>query len=137
MAPHVTLQGRLIVLGRGPAARLHIEEGSILAPRVVVGLDGDITIGRNVNIGPEATFVTATHALGFGSRRMQLETLARPIVVRDGAWIGMRSLILPGVTIGRGSVVAAGAVVTDDVPPNALVRGNPAAVVGELPFGDR
>jgi maltose O-acetyltransferase len=138
IARGVALQGPLSLQGKGAVAgRLQVGEGSIIAPGVTFGLDGPITIGRNVNIGPGAALYTATHALGFGSRRMQLAVLARPIVVEDGVWIGMRSLILPGVTLGRGCVVSAGAVVTESVPPNSLAAGNPATVRETLPFGDR
>jgi acetyltransferase-like isoleucine patch superfamily enzyme len=138
IAPGVTVQGPIVLLGGGPpVARLHVAEGSIVAPFVTFGLDADISIGRNVSVGPGTAFHTATHAIGFGSRRMQLSTLAHPIVVEDGVWIGMRSLVLPGVRLGRGSVVAAGAVVTDSVPPNSLVIGNPATVRETLPFGNR
>lgn len=138
LAPRVALQGPLLLIGKGSiAARLHVGAGTIIAPRVTFGLDGDITLGRNVNIGPAATLYTATHALGFGSRRMQLAPLARPITVEDGVWIGMQSLIMPGVTLGRGCVVSARAVVTESVPPNSLVAGNPATVREILPFGNR
>ena len=61
----------------------------------------------------------------------------KPIVVEDGVWVGMHSLILPGVTLGRGCVVSAGSVVAQDVPPNTLVAGNPATVQQNLPFGNR
>jgi acetyltransferase-like isoleucine patch superfamily enzyme len=138
LAEGATLQGCLVLSGpRGAARRLHVGKGAIIAPMVRFGLDADITIGRNVAVGPGTTLHTATHALGFGSRRMQLGILARPIVVEDGVWIGMQSLILPGVTLGHGSVVAAGAVVNESVPPNSLVAGNPATVRETLAFGDR
>jgi len=134
----VTIQGGVRLLGKGtPAARLHVARGSIVAPEVLFGLDAPIRLGRNVAVGPAAAFHTATHAIGFGSRRMQLETNAHPIVVEDGAWIGAHCVILPGVTIGHGSVVAAGAVVTQDVPPDVFIAGNPAQVRSELPFGQR
>jgi maltose O-acetyltransferase len=138
LEPGVGLQGRVVLFGPGRGARrLHMAAGTMVGPRVTFGLDAEITIGRNVSIGPYATFYTATHAIGYGSRRMQLAVVARPIVVEDGVWVGMGSLILPGVTLGRGSVVAAGAVVTESVPPNCLVAGNPATVRETLPFGDR
>jgi acetyltransferase-like isoleucine patch superfamily enzyme len=138
IAPGVSIQGPLIFLGRGsPGRRLRVGEGSNIGPHVTFGLDATITTGRNVNIAPGATLHTATHALGFGSRRMRPDVIARPIAIGDGAWIGAGSLILPGVTVGAGSVVSAGAVVERDVPPNTLVSGNPATVVGHLPFGDR
>ncbi len=52
-----------------------------------------------------------------------------PIVIKEGAWIGIRATILPGVTIGKGSVVSAGAVVQENVPDNVVVQGNPAKVI--------
>lgn len=55
-----------------------------------------------------------------------------PIVIKKGAWIGGRSLILPGVTVGENAVVAGGAVVTKDVEPNTIVGGNPAKVIKRL-----
>jgi len=138
LSRRVTLQGRLLMLGSGPpATRLHVGSGSIIAPLVVLGLDSDVRIGRNVSVGPGTAFHTATHAIGFGSRRMQLPVIAQPIVVEDGVWLGANCVVLPGVTVGRGSIVAAGAVVAQDVPPNTFSEGNPARVRDTLPFGDR
>ena len=133
-----SLLGRPRLLGGGAIAkRLHLGEGSLIAPGVIFGLDGEITVGRNVSISPQVTLYTATHALGFGSQRMNPEMTPKPIVVEDGVWIGMHALILPGVTLGQGCVVSAGAVVTLDVLPNTLVAGNPATVQQKLPFGNR
>jgi len=132
------LLGSLRLVGTGDIApRLTIAEGATIGPGVILGLDATISIGRNVSIGPQAVLYTATHALGFGSQRMRPEVAPRPILVEDGVWIGMHCLIMPGVVLGRGSVVSAGAVVTQDVPPNTLVAGNPAVVQQVLPFGDR
>lgn len=134
----VVLSGQLRLLGNGDvASRLTIGEGSVFGVGVTLGLDGPITIGKNVAISPDVTMHTATHALGFGSRRMILGITPKPIVIEDGVWVGMNCLILPGVTIGRGAVVSGGAVVTQDVPPNTLVAGNPATVQQNLPFGNR
>lgn len=58
---------------------------------------------------------------------------SKPVVVEEGAWIGLAAIILPGVRLGRGCVVQAGAVVASDVAPNTFVAGNPATVVDELP----
>ena len=121
----------------GALANLRIGAECVIGPGVTFGLDGPIEIGRGVSISPEAMLFTATHALGPASRRMLTPARARPIVVEDGVWIGMRALILPGVRLGRGCVVAAGSVVTENIPPNTLVSGNPAAVVRTLPLPDR
>jgi maltose O-acetyltransferase len=125
---HVELVGP-----RGSAARLSIGSGSIIAPGATFCLDAPITIGKNVSIGPRVMLYTATHPLGGADRRMSLYIAPRPIVIEDGVWVGLAAMILAGVRLGRGCVVAAGAVVTADVPPNALVAGNPATIVELLP----
>jgi acetyltransferase-like isoleucine patch superfamily enzyme len=61
------------------------------------------------------------------------ERYSRPVVVEDGVWVGACATILPGVTLGRGSVVAAGALVARDVPPHTLVAGVPARPIKSLP----
>ncbi|WP_308493924.1 acyltransferase [Microbacterium terrisoli] len=70
-------------------------------------------------------FVTATHVVGDATRRAAAATSA-PIVVGDGVWIGARAIILPGVSIGDGCVIAAGAVVARDCEPHGLYGGVPA-----------
>jgi acetyltransferase-like isoleucine patch superfamily enzyme len=117
----------------GSAAKLSIGSGSIIAPGATFCLDAAITIGKNVSIGPRVMLYTATHPLGGADRRMQLYIAPRPIVIEDGVWVGLAAMILAGVRLGRGCVVAAGAVVSADVPPNALVAGNPATIVEQLP----
>jgi acetyltransferase-like isoleucine patch superfamily enzyme len=138
LSPQVALLGRVRLTGAGPiAGRLHLREGSLMAPGIVFGLDADISIGRNVSLSPGVVLYTATHPIGFGSQRMLAYTDAKPIIVEDGVWVGMQSLILPGVTLGHGSIVSAGAVVSENVPPDVLVSGNPAVVRHSLPFGTR
>jgi acetyltransferase-like isoleucine patch superfamily enzyme len=138
ISPGVTIQGPLLMLSIGPPAeRLQVGQGSIVAPLVTFGLDADVTIGQNVSVGPGTAFHTATHAIGFASRRMQLPVIAQPIVVEDGAWIGAGCLILPGVTVGRGSILAAGSVLVESLPANTFASGNPAQIHETLPFGNR
>lgn len=88
---------------------------------------GDIVIGNNVNISPEVMILTAYH----DPDAENFQGIEKPVVIEDYAWIATRALILPGVRIGRSAVVAAGAVVTKDVPPNAIVGGNPARFIRE------
>lgn len=90
-----------------------------------------IDIGDRVQLAPAVQLYTATHPLGAAARATGLEQ-AWPIRVGDDCWIGGGAIILPGVTLGAGSVVAAGAVVTRDVPPGVLVAGSPARVVRSL-----
>ena len=85
-----------------------------------------ITIEDDVMIGPRVNLITENHPLEPGDRKT---VLLKPIVVKRNAWIGAGATILPGVTIGENAVVAAGAVVSRDVPPNSIVAGIPAKVV--------
>lgn len=93
---------------------------------------GGLTIGDEVLIAPQAVIVPANHTFADPSVpiRLQGET-RRGVVIEDDVWIATRAIVLDGVTVGRGAVVAAGAVVTRDVPPYAVVAGTPARVVGE------
>jgi acetyltransferase-like isoleucine patch superfamily enzyme len=75
--------------------------------------------------------VTVDHEVGDSSQRCGRRVF-RPICIEDGVWIGSRAVILPGVRIGRGAVVGAGAVVTRDVPAHALVAGIPAKTIRDL-----
>jgi len=90
---------------------------------------GGITIEDNVLIGPKVNLITENHPLNPGDRKA---LICKPIVVKRNAWIGAAATILPGVTIGENSVVAAGAVVTTDVPPNTIVAGVPAKFIRNI-----
>ncbi len=117
--------------------KLHIGPGAITGARVTINLDAGVALGKDVSIGPDVVIYTGTHSIGPGSQRRLPDVVAKEVRIEDGCWIGLAAMILPGVTVGRGSVVAAGAVVTQDVPPNSYVEGNPARVIKHLPWGDR
>ncbi|MEV4345821.1 DapH/DapD/GlmU-related protein [Actinoplanes sp. NPDC049596] len=85
-----------------------------------------IRLAERVLVGPKATFITMGHPVDPGERREWLT--GGPITVEENAWIGAGATILPGVTIGRDAVVAAGAVVAEDVPPASLVTIGKATV---------
>jgi acetyltransferase-like isoleucine patch superfamily enzyme len=89
----------------------------------------NITIEDEVMIGPKVNLITENHPLDPNDRKT---VLLKPIVVKRNAWIGAAATILPGVTIGENAVVAAGAVVSRDVPANSIVAGVPAKVVKTL-----
>jgi acetyltransferase-like isoleucine patch superfamily enzyme len=95
----------------------------------MIDVRGGVTIGDNVSISPQVAISTAAHSAVDPEFRVEI----RPVVIEDNVWIGMRATILGGVTLGRGSVVAAGAVVTKDVPPLTIVGGVPARPVGMRP----
>ena len=88
---------------------------------------GGIWLGDRVQIGPHVTIVTDNH--DFENRNV---LRCKPVHIESGVWIGANVTILPGVTIGENAIVAAGAVVTKDVPANSIVGGNPAKVIRML-----
>lgn len=85
-----------------------------------------IRLGERVMVGPRATFITVGHPVDPEERRGWLS--GGPIDVAENVWIGAGATILPGVSIGRDAVIAAGAIVADDVPPASLVTGGKAGV---------
>lgn len=116
--------------------KLEIGPGTVIGNRVAINLDDKVILQENVSLGPFVRIYTGTHNIGPGSNRRQSELLSKPVVIEKGSWVGMCAVILPGVTIGHGSIIAAGAVVTKDIPPDSYVEGNPAKVVQKLPWGD-
>lgn len=124
-------------LGRGSGVQMHCRflhgPGVRLGERCVINhgclLDGrrfSICVGADVSIGPEAAILT----LGHDPRCAQFADRGGSVTIGDHAWIGYRAIVLPGVSIGEGAVVGAGAVVSRDVPPFTIVAGNPARPIG-------
>lgn len=91
---------------------------------------GGIDIGDDVMIGPNVSIITSGHPLDPARRRAFVT--AKPIVIERNVWIAAGATIIGGVTIGENAVVAAGSIVTRDVPPNTLVGGNPARVIRSI-----
>ena len=135
--PYKVLAGRIgqgVMLHR-PSSFVEVEGITIgdwvyIGPGARFSGSGGLTIGRNVAIGPDVTILTSNHKhddpdwIPFGP-----DVVKKPVRIEDHVWIGARVVILPGVTVGEGAVVAAGSVVTKDVPACAIVAGNPAAMV--------
>lgn len=103
--------------------RSQIGQGSRIGHGVVLGCD--------VIMGPDVVIFTGGHAYADPDNPINLQgaTPNRPVVVGDDVWIGTRVIVMPGVQIGAGAVVGAASVVTKDVPPYAVVAGNPARVI--------
>lgn len=91
---------------------------------------GGIDIGDEVMIGPNVSLITSGHPIEPSRRRDGVT--AAPIVIERNVWIAAGATVIGGVTIGENSVVAAGAVVTRNVPPNSLVGGNPARLIRSI-----
>lgn len=90
---------------------------------------GGITIEDEVLLGPKVNLITENHPLDPSNRRA---LICKPILIKRNAWIGANATILPGVTIGENAVVAAGAVVSKDVPANTVVGGVPAKIIKSI-----
>ena len=123
VAPGAVIQGN-VTMG---------ENCSVQAYSVLVGYgigenrSGEIRIGNNVRIAPHVMMVAANHVYQDPAVPICQQGLDhKPIVIEDDVWIAGRANILAGVTIGKGSVIAAGAVVTKDVPPYSVMAGVPA-----------
>lgn len=116
--------------------KLRIGSGSWIGQQAFLHAAGGIDIGRGVGVGPGAKIFTSSHDLGpvrAGRRLEDDPIMARalsfaPVVLEDGCDIGVGAIVMPGVTVGKGAQVAAGAVVTRDVPPGAIVAGVPARI---------
>ncbi|NDJ18737.1 acyltransferase [Myxacorys almedinensis A] len=109
------------------AHKITIGENSSIGDQCVLDGRSGLTIGNSVNLSTGAWIWTAQHDPNdpnFGG-------VGAPVVIEDYAWVSSRTTILPGVTIGRGAVVAAGAVVTQSVAPFEIVGGVPAKKIGD------
>ena len=139
IGPGTFIGGNLELAGGGQGAyqKLHIGHSVNIANHITINLDDEVRLGNGVSLSPFVKIYTATHPIGPGSNRRLGDVVTKPVTIEDGCWIGLGAMILPGVTVGHGSIVAAGAVVDQDVPPDSHVIGNPAQVVRQLPWGDR
>ena len=94
---------------------------------------GPVTIGNHVNLAQGITVTALNHNFSDTEKRIDEQGVnTTPVVIGDDIWIGANAVILPGVTIGSHSVVAAGSVVTKDVPPHSLVAGVPAKIIRQI-----
>lgn len=120
-APFYTNFGRFIQIGK-----------NVFINHACSFLDmGGITIEDEVLLGPRVNLITENHPLDPADRRA---LVCKPIIIKRKAWIGAAATILPGITIGENAVVAAGAVVTTDVPANTIVGGVPAKIIKSIHF---
>ncbi|RMI09603.1 sugar O-acetyltransferase [Cellulomonas triticagri] len=114
----------------------HVGSGVYLNTGATIVDDSPVHLGDRVMFGPHVTIATAGHPLHPEVRATGAQFSA-PVVIEDDVWIGAHVTVLPGVTIGRGSVVAAGAVVAANVPPGVVVGGVPARVLRVITEADR
>ena len=130
------IQGPVRFTGQGnPCRLLSIGDYTIITGPLHLDLNAEVRIGSGVRIGHNVSLLTISHAIG-GPLLRSGKSEAWPIEIGDGVWLASHVIILPKVRVGRGAVVAAGAVVTRDVPPNTFNAGVPARVVRTLDSGD-
>jgi putative colanic acid biosynthesis acetyltransferase WcaF len=123
--------GRSVGMLRGTTVirpdQIEIGNHCIIGFQCFLGGEGGLYIGNNVNIASFSVLLGGWHDINDPGFAAEL----RPTVIEDYAWLATRTIVMAGVRIGRGAVVAAGAVVTRDVPPFAVVAGVPAKRIGE------
>lgn len=131
--------GRLMLASCGK--KVNIEKGALFSAKVSLGdysgiginahISGTCTIGSHVMMGPNVTIITRNHKHDDLTQPMMFQGFEeeRPVVIGNDVWIGERVMIMPGVHIGNGCILAAGAVVTHDVPDYAVVAGVPAKII--------
>ena len=127
MIKNVRICSSATILGPG---FLELGDDTWVGHQVLIIAGSRVTIGKAVDIAPRVYLGTGTHDIDSAKAHSAGEGRNKDVVVEDGAWLGAACMILPGVTIGAKSVVAAGAVVAKDVPPRTLVGGVPARVIG-------
>lgn len=121
---------RKVRLSLGDNARIYIGDDSYLGDFCNVLAVQEVSIGKDCAISWHVLFMdTSSHP--FALKGEIPETKIAPIKIEDHVWIGCRAVILKGVTVGQGAIVANNAVVTKDVPPGTMVAGNPARVIRE------
>jgi len=126
------VQGPLRITGTGnPCQDFSIGTFTLLSGALHADIGAPIRIGDRVRIGHDVSLLTVDHEVGPEGMRSGQRKFG-PIEIGDGAWLASRVVVLPGVRIGAGAIVAAGSVVTRDVPDNTLVVGVPARVARNL-----
>jgi len=107
------------------------EKATLDGRRQLPNSKGALTIGSHVDIASEVMIWTSQHDI----RSDDMKAIEEPVVIKDYVFIGPRSIILPGVTIGKGAVIAAGSIITKDVSPMSIMAGVPAKKIGERKQG--
>lgn len=134
LSTNVKIAASAIIMGN---IKVRIGDGSFIGHETLItGGDSAISIGKNCDISSRVSIVSGTHQVNPSGMRVAGKGIGRDVVIGDGVWIGFGAMILPGVSVGNMSIVAAGSVVTKDVPSYTMVGGNPARILKSLRPGD-
>lgn len=118
------------VLLNEPGEGLFVGDGSNIGAFSYIGCSGYIEIGKNVMMGPRVNLMAENHNFERVDMPMKEQGVTRSFIkIEDDVWLGVGSTVTAGVTVGQGSIIAAGAVVTKDVPPFSVVGGVPARII--------
>ncbi len=126
VGPGVRLCSSVTILGTG---RLRIGADTWVGHQVLLCVNSSVVIGANVDLGPRVFIGDGTHEIDAAGLRSAGRGITREVQIGDGAWLGVAVSVLPGVTIGRKAVIAAGAVVNRAIPDNCVAAGVPAEIV--------
>ena len=123
--------GKNVNIERGAVFSSHVSLGNNSGIGINASISGTVTIGDNVMMGPECTIYCRNHKFDRIDIPMCEQGFEeeRPVTISDDVWIGGHVIILPGINIGKGAIIGAGAIVTKDVPEYAIVGGNPAKII--------
>ena len=128
---HVMLKEGARLCSAQPDAPVSVGDWTTIGYNTFIFASAGVTIGANCLIAPFCYLVDANHGTCRGELIRKQKLTAAPIAIGDDVWLGTRVVVLPGVRIGTGAVVAAGSIVTRDVPDYAIVAGTPAVIKGE------
>ncbi|HEV2837337.1 MAG TPA: acyltransferase [Pyrinomonadaceae bacterium] len=131
----VSLDDGVVLLCSGVQreGKILIGRGTYINRYAMLDAHLEIKIGRNCMIGPHCYVTDANHGKAAGILVKQQIMEMKAVVIEDDVWLGAGVIVLPGVRLGRACVIGAGAVVTSDVPPEAVYAGVPAARIGSRP----
>lgn len=129
LLPHVSKKANILKpFSVSYGLHIHMDEGSFINTGATIIDNAKIIIGRDTMIGPNVQLLTAHHAIDTSLRVAGYE-IARPIKIGNGCWFGGGVIVIGGVTIGNECIIAAGTVVTKDVPDGMVARGNPMKIL--------
>jgi len=127
--PHCRFEADVWLKLVGEPATVTIGAHTFVGRGVEIDVSGSVRLGSHVLVAPSVFMTDHAHEIAAGQLIDSQGCTQAPIVVEDDVWLGARCVILPGVRVGRGAVVGAGAVVTRDVPDGAVVAGVPARIL--------
>ena len=121
----------LLCSGSRKSNKLVIRNGTYINRYTMIDAHEQVEIGRNCMIGPHCYITDANHGIAPGAAVKDHPMQIKPVAIEDDVWLGAGVIVLAGVRLGRGAIIAAGAVVTKDVPANAVFAGVPARAIGQ------